>query len=86
MKNSKRIEFRNAVMRRSTGFAMIAIILIMGLRAPLFFAPANLMTVLKQSGILCMTAISITSVLIVGGGLTWGRAPWCSWCATWRQE
>lgn len=85
MKNSKRIEFRNAVMRRSTGFAMIAIILIMGLRAPLFFAPANLMTVLKQSGILCMTAISITSVLIVGG-LTWGRAPWCSWCATWRQE
>ena len=67
MKNSKRIEFRNAFMRRSTGFAMIAIILIMGLRAPLFFAPANLMTVLKQSGILCMTAISITSVLIVGG-------------------
>lgn len=46
---------------------MIAIIVILGLRAPLFFKPGNLMTVLKQSGVLCMTAISITTVLIVGG-------------------
>lgn len=56
-----------AIMKKSTGVAMILIILILGIRAPLFFKPGNLLTVLKQSGILCMTAISITSVLIVGG-------------------
>ena len=60
-------EIGKALMKRSTGIAMIAIIVILGLRAPLFFKPGNLMTVLKQSGVLCMTAISITTVLIVGG-------------------
>lgn len=55
------------LMKKSTGVAMILIILILGIRAPLFFKVSNLLTVLKQSGILCMTAISITTVLIVGG-------------------
>ena len=57
----------SSAMKKSTGIAMILIILILGIRAPLFFQVSNLLTVLKQSGILCMTAISITTVLIVGG-------------------
>lgn len=67
MKNKKSEKIVNMLMKRSTALAMILIILVLGLRAPLFFRVANLLTVLKQSGILCMTALSITTVLIVGG-------------------
>nr|WP_296263492.1 ABC transporter permease [uncultured Merdimonas sp.] len=67
MKKKKTIDLGNAVIKRGTGIAMILILLILGLRAPLFFTPENIMTVLKQSGVLVMTALSITTVLIVGG-------------------
>ncbi len=66
MKTGKK-DIRAALMKRSTGIAMILILLILGIRAPLFFRLSNLLTVLKQSGVLCLTAISITTVLIVGG-------------------
>lgn len=55
------------IMKRSTGIAMIIILVILGIRAPLFFSIGNIVTVLKQSGVLCMTALSITVILIVGG-------------------
>lgn len=55
------------IMRRSTGFAMLLILLILGLRANLFFAFGNLMDVLKQGGVLSMIAMAITVVLVAGG-------------------
>lgn len=67
MEKSKKTTIGAMLMKRSTGLAMILIILVLGLRAPLFFKAANLLTVFKQSGILCMTALGITTVLIVGG-------------------
>lgn len=67
MRLGEKNKVNSAIMQRSTGIAMVVIILILGARAPLFFRPDNLLTVLKQSGVLCMTAMSITTVLIVGG-------------------
>lgn len=55
------------LMRRSTGVAMLLILLVLGLRANLFFAFDNLMDVLKQGGVLSMIAMGITVVLIAGG-------------------
>ncbi|MGF0034291.1 ABC transporter permease [Bariatricus sp. SGI.154] len=67
MKRKNKIQIGNVIIKRSTGVAMILVLLILGLRAPLFFQPENIMTVLKQSGVLVMTALSITAVLIPGG-------------------
>lgn len=67
MKQKSELNLLSILAKHSTGIAMVLIIMILGLRAPLFFKIDNLMTVLKQSGVLVMTALSITTVLIVGG-------------------
>lgn len=67
MKQMRKVQIGDAIIKRSTGVAMILILLVLGLRAPLFFQPENIMTVFKQSGVLIMTSLSITTVLIVGG-------------------
>jgi ribose/xylose/arabinose/galactoside ABC-type transport system permease subunit len=53
--------------KRGTGIGMVLILLVLGVRAPLFFAPNNLMDVLKQGGILTMLALGLTLVLVPGG-------------------
>jgi ribose/xylose/arabinose/galactoside ABC-type transport system permease subunit len=53
--------------KHGTGIGMVVILLILGIRAPLFFAPSNLMDVLKQGGILTMIALGLTLVLVPGG-------------------
>jgi len=57
----------NFLSKRGTGIAMVLILLLLGIRAPLFFAPNNLMDVLKQGGILTMLALGLTLVLVPGG-------------------
>lgn len=64
---NKNLSFSNILSKRSTGIAMLLIVCILGLRAPIFFTFGNLMTVLKQSGVLVMTALCITTILIPGG-------------------
>lgn len=54
-------------MKRGTGIGMVLILLILGLRANLFFAPENLMVVLKQSSVLSLVALGLTMVLVSGG-------------------
>jgi ribose/xylose/arabinose/galactoside ABC-type transport system permease subunit len=46
---------------------MIIILCVLGIRAPLFFDLANIMTVLKQGSVLTMIALGLTAVLIGGG-------------------
>ena len=58
---------RHFFIKRGTGIAMVLILLFLGLRANLFFAPENLMVVLKQSGILSLIALGLTMVLVSGG-------------------
>lgn len=58
---------RYFLIKRGTGIAMVLILLFLGLRANLFFAPENLMVVLKQSGILSLIALGLTVVLVSGG-------------------
>jgi ribose/xylose/arabinose/galactoside ABC-type transport system permease subunit len=53
--------------KRGTGIGMILILLILGIRAPLFFVPSNLMDVLKQGGILTLLSLGLTLVLVPGG-------------------
>jgi ribose/xylose/arabinose/galactoside ABC-type transport system permease subunit len=53
--------------RRSTGLIMILILLVLGIRSPLFFAFDNLMNVLKQGGILTFISLGLTTVIISGG-------------------
>jgi ribose/xylose/arabinose/galactoside ABC-type transport system permease subunit len=53
--------------KRGPGIGMVMILVILGVRAPLFFAPNNLMDVLKQGGILTMLALGLTLVLVPGG-------------------
>jgi ribose/xylose/arabinose/galactoside ABC-type transport system permease subunit len=53
--------------KRGTGIVMVLILLILGIRSPLFFDPNNLMDVLKQGGILTMLALGLTMVLVPGG-------------------
>lgn len=55
------------LIRRGTGIGMVAILLVLGLRANLFFAIPNLMDVLKQGSILTLIALGLTAVLIGGG-------------------
>jgi ribose/xylose/arabinose/galactoside ABC-type transport system permease subunit len=55
------------ISKRGTGIGMILILVILGIRAPLFFALNNLMDVLKQGGILTMIALGLTLVLVPGG-------------------
>jgi ribose/xylose/arabinose/galactoside ABC-type transport system permease subunit len=55
------------MLRRGTGIGMVLILLILGLRANLFFAVSNLMDVLKQGSILTLIALGLTAVLIGGG-------------------
>jgi ribose/xylose/arabinose/galactoside ABC-type transport system permease subunit len=58
---------KTMLLHRSTGIGMIAILLALGFRANLFFAPGNLMDVLKQGSILTLIALGLTTVLISGG-------------------
>ncbi len=53
--------------KRGTGIVMLFILLALGIASPLFFAPSNLMDVLKQSGILSLLALGLTLALIPGG-------------------
>ena len=57
----------NVLISRGTGIGMVAILLMLGLRANLFFALPNLMDVLKQGSILTLIALGLTAVLIGGG-------------------
>ena len=62
-----RFNMGELLLRRGTAIGMIAIILIMGIRSPSFFSLANLMDILKQSGILILIAMGQTLVLVAGG-------------------
>lgn len=55
------------LLSRGTGIGMIIILCVLGIRAPLFFDLANIMTVLKQGSVLTMIALGLTAVLIGGG-------------------
>lgn len=57
----------NFILKRGTGIGMIVILLILGIRAPLFFQLENLMAVIKQGSVLTMIALGLTAVLIGGG-------------------
>lgn len=58
---------RHLLVNRGTGIVMALILLGLGWRAPLFFAPGNLMDILKQGSVLTMIALGLTTVLISGG-------------------
>jgi len=55
------------LLKRGTIVGMLVLILVLGIRAPVFFDVTNLMDVLKQGGVLTLIAISQTVVLISGG-------------------
>lgn len=61
------VNIADVLFRRGTAIGMLIVVLILGIRAPSFFKVANLMDILKQSGILALIAISQTIVLIAGG-------------------
>lgn len=68
MNSKKAVEgVQSFLMHRGTGIVMILVLVVLGLRANLFFAFSNLMDILKQGGVLCMIAMGITVVLIGGG-------------------
>ncbi len=70
MINTKQITFSDFgafLLRRGTGIGMVLILLLLGLRANLFFALPNLMDVLKQGSILILIALGLNAVLIGGG-------------------
>lgn len=66
-KTQKSINILDILLSRGTGIGMILILVILGLRAPLFFEVTNLMNVLKQGGVLTLIALGLTAVLIGGG-------------------
>ncbi|MHB8065794.1 MAG: ABC transporter permease [Ruminiclostridium sp.] len=53
--------------KRGTAIGMLALIIILGIRSPNFFAITNLMDILKQGGILTLIALSQTIILVAGG-------------------
>lgn len=55
------------LLSRGTGIGMIVVLIMLGIRAPLFFDLNNIMNVLKQGSVLTMIAIGLTAVLIGGG-------------------
>lgn len=59
------------LLSRGTGIGMIVVLIMLGIRAPLFFDLNNIMNVLKQGSVLTMIAIGLTAVL-VGGGFDMG--------------
>jgi ribose/xylose/arabinose/galactoside ABC-type transport system permease subunit len=61
------LQLSHKIFERITGVVMIVILIMLGMRAHLFFAPENLMIVLKQSGILSLIAVGLTVVLVSGG-------------------
>lgn len=65
--NLHKTGFSNTLLSRGTGIGMIVILVILGIRAPLFFDLSNIMTVLKQGSVLTMIALGLTAVLIGGG-------------------
>ncbi len=52
---------------RGTGIGMVIILLVLGVRAPLFFEVENVMNILKQGSVLTLIALGLTIVLIGGG-------------------
>lgn len=60
-------DFGSFLLHRGTGIGMVLILLLLGLRANLFFALPNLMDVLKQGSILVMIGLGLNAVLIGGG-------------------
>lgn len=60
-------EFGTLILKRGTGIGMLIILLILGIRAPLFFQMENLMAIIKQGSVLTMIALGLTAVLIGGG-------------------
>lgn len=67
VKNLKSADIGSLLLNRGTGIGMIVILVILGIRAPLFFDMTNLMAVLKQGSVLTMIALGLTAVLIGGG-------------------
>lgn len=55
------------LLQRGTAIGMITMILILGIRSPVFFGLTNLMDVLKQGSVLTLIALSQTVILISGG-------------------
>jgi len=60
-------DFGAFLLRRGTGIGMVLILVLLGLRANLFFALPNLMDVLKQGSILVLIGLGLNAVLIGGG-------------------
>ncbi len=57
-----------AVVRRNlVGTIMVAVLAMFSLTCPNFFTVGNFLDILKQGGILCLVALAMTMVLIVGG-------------------
>lgn len=56
-----------SLVRRGTTFGMIAILIILGIHSPQFFAPNNILDVFKQGSILTLIALSQTLILAAGG-------------------
>lgn len=67
MTKDKSKDWGEILLKRGTGIGMIVILLLLGLRAPLFFELENLMAVVKQGSVLTMIALGLTAVLIGGG-------------------
>ncbi|MFA9380720.1 MAG: ABC transporter permease [Acetanaerobacterium sp.] len=58
---------KDFLLKRGTGIGMVVILLILGMRANMFFAVGNLMDVLKQGSVLTLIALGISAVLVSGG-------------------
>jgi ribose/xylose/arabinose/galactoside ABC-type transport system permease subunit len=67
MQIARNFSFNKFITKRGTGLVMIVVLFALGLRSPLFFAPNNIMDVLKQGGILTMLSLGMTMVLVCGG-------------------
>lgn len=68
MKMKTTVSFEpSALLKFGSIVIMIAVLLILGLRIPLFFRLENLMDVLKQGSILALVALAFHVVLVAGG-------------------
>ena len=68
MKMKTTVSFEpSALLKFGSIVIMIAVLLILGLRVPLFFRLENLMDVLKQGSILALVALAFHVVLVAGG-------------------
>ncbi len=62
------LESAIALIRRNlVGVIMLTVLVVFSLTCPNFFTLGNFMNILKQGGILCLVALAMTMVLLVGG-------------------